>query len=81
MNFHEYRGKSAIGATEFDTTSIMMYDLPAHILVDPTKAVPKNTALSQLDKDFVARLYPKGVAERTDFQPHEIIPDPVEVVS
>ena len=79
FNFHEYQDKSAIVATEFDTTSIMMYDLPAKILTDKTKAVPKNMCLSQLDKDFVARLYPKGVEGRPGIQPSDIIPDPVEI--
>ena len=79
LDFHEYRDKSAIAGTKFDTTSIMMYDIPAKLLKDKTKAVSKNYYLSKLDKEFVARLYPKGVKERSDFQPREIIPDHLEI--
>ena len=78
FDFHEYRTKSAIAGTRFDTTSIMMYDIPAKLLKDKTKAVKKNYTLSKLDKIWVARLYSKGVKERPEFQPREIIPDHLE---
>ena len=78
LNFHEYMGRSAIAGTKFDTKSIMMYDIPAKLLKDKTKAVSKNYHLSELDIQFVARLYPKRVKRRRSFIPQEIIPDHLE---
>ena len=81
LAFHYYKDKSAIAGTKFDTTSIMMYDLPPEILMDPTKAVPKNMRLSKLDKEFVAKIYPKGTEERErTWDAADIIPDPGEII-
>jgi hypothetical protein len=44
--------------TAFDRTSIMCYPVAAEITTDH-KAIGWNTDLSPVDKEFIARLYPK----------------------
>lgn len=46
-------------ATPFDPRSIMLYPVPAELLTDPSAAVPwANSALSPMDKSFIAAIYP-----------------------
>ncbi|MCB0079773.1 MAG: hypothetical protein KDE47_02525 [Caldilineaceae bacterium] len=45
-------------ATHFDNNSIMLYHFPAELTTDGS-STPWNTELSELDKTFIAQLYPK----------------------
>lgn len=49
---------SLLSPTPVDDSSIMCYQLPGSITVDG-KPIPGGSVLSQLDKDYVARIYPK----------------------
>ena len=43
----------------FDPRSIMLYPCPAELLTDPSKATGWNQVLSDEDKSFVAKIYPR----------------------
>lgn len=51
-------GRYAVGArTEFDSHSIMMYELPAGLLENPDDALFMNLSLSELDKQLIDNIY------------------------
>ena len=50
-------------STPFDPQSIMLYPVPAELLLDPTAAIPwSNSELSALDKAFIRTVYPFAAA-------------------
>ena len=72
LNFEAYRGQQ-IAANAFDTKSIMMYSISSAILLPGTPPIPRNNVLSDGDKEFVARLYPRDTDQRPAIQPGELI--------
>lgn len=61
-NFRQFMQSSEFNVTEVDRKSIMHYSLPPEIFKTGTKSacwVPDNTDLSELDRKFIARIYPK----------------------
>ena len=46
--------------TEYDKSSIMTITIPRSLVTKPTYATNRNSELSDLDKEFVAGLYPYG---------------------
>lgn len=46
--------------TEYDKSSIMTITIPRTLVTKPIYATSRNTELSELDKEFVAGLYPYG---------------------
>jgi hypothetical protein len=59
--FRKYE-KAQTQYSAFDRESIMLYSIPAELLTDPSKAVGWNRVLSQTDKDFMKKVYPKSAA-------------------
>ena len=49
--------------TEYDKSSIMTITIPRSLVTKPTYATTRNSELSDLDKEFVAGLYPYGEIE------------------
>ena len=56
----------------FDTKSIMMYAVPAQVLKAGSTPIPRNNVLSDGDKEWAARIYPKE-GERRSFESKEIL--------
>ena len=52
-------GKSITKFTEFDEQSIMLYPIPNEHTIGDYEVDWKNSALSELDKAFVSRIYPR----------------------
>jgi hypothetical protein len=46
--------------TEFDKQSIMLYPIPKEFVTDPSYVVGMNTKLSETDKQFMSKIYPKS---------------------
>jgi hypothetical protein len=57
-NVLETYSPKGIGDTIFDKASIMLYQFDGKLFKDG-KGTPLNTHLSQLDKQFIAQMYPK----------------------
>ena len=53
-------GKSQTQFSAFDPASIMLYAIPPELLDDPSQAVGWNRVLSETDKAFMQRVYPKA---------------------
>lgn len=58
VNLFQRYSKDVTTFTEFDRKSIMLYPIPAQFLTDPKLEVGWNKTLSELDKKFVASIYP-----------------------
>jgi len=58
-NMFEAYSKDETNYTAVDTTSIMMYPIPASWVTDPKFAAALNTGLSATDKAFIKKQYPK----------------------
>ena len=58
-NMFETYSKFETNFTAVDTSSIMMYPIPASWVTDPKFAVGLNTDLSKTDKTFINKQYPK----------------------
>lgn len=66
MNFKQLAESPEFNATEIDRKSIMHYSLPPWIFKAREKSpcwVPANFELSERDKSFMARVYPKGAPQ------------------
>lgn len=50
-------------ATRYDKNSIMLYAIPAALLKDPSYAVGWNSDLSETDKEFIGKIYPKKIVQ------------------
>ena len=57
--FRRYE-KSQTQFSDFDRESIMLYAIPPELLTDPSKAVGWNRTLSNRDKEFMKKIYPKS---------------------
>ncbi len=65
-NVYAKYNPDAVNASVFDPKSIMCYSMPDSWLIYnppscPIKNVPQNTVLSEIDKSFIATIYPKSV--------------------
>jgi hypothetical protein len=77
-NFKQYANSTELNASDIDRQSIMHYSLPPWLFKAGPQSpcfVKPNYAISQGDRDFMARVYPKleavatrGVAQRTAAQ-------------
>ena len=64
-NFRQLASSTSLNATEVDRKSIMHYSLPPTLFKRGRQSacfVPENLALSQVDRTFIASIYPKDEA-------------------
>jgi hypothetical protein len=57
QNILEHYGKKDMEFTPFDIDSIMLYHFPPELFTEGP-GTPNNTKLSDLDKSFIASVYP-----------------------
>ena len=60
----KYGDSTIVSYTTGDKLSIMMYAIDKSLVLDPSYAVGWNNNLSQVDKEFIAKIYPKKITGR-----------------
>ncbi len=83
VNLFQLYSAQLTAYSAFDPDSIMLYPIPAEFLTDPAQAVGWNRTLSETDKEFIGRWYPRATdsALASDAGPRAVNPALEEVRS